>query len=43
MLDMAVAEEAPSISAVKKPSTKELREEEILAGMEQTRGGDQQG
>jgi hypothetical protein len=39
MLDMAVAEEASSIPAVKKPSAKEMRKEETLAGMEQRRGG----
>ena len=39
MLDLAAAEEAPSMSAAKKPSAKE----ETLARMEQTRDGSQQG
>jgi hypothetical protein len=39
MLDMVAAEEAPSIPVVKKPSAKEMRKEEKLAGMELTRGG----
>ena len=42
MLVMAAAEEAPSMMAAKK-AEKELRKEETLAGMEQTRDGGQQG
>ncbi len=43
MLDVAVAEEAPSMPAAKKPSAKEMRKEETLARMEQAMYGGQRG
>ena len=43
MLGVAATEEAPLILAAKNPSAKELRKEETLAGMDQTRGGGQHG
>ncbi len=43
MLDVAAAEEAPSMPAAKKPSAKKLRKEETLARMDQAMYAGQQG
>ncbi len=43
VLDVAAAEEAPSMPAAKQSSAKELRKEETLASMEKAMHGGQHG